>query len=158
MKKLARIAFVFLAVMAMSCSSSNDDGGSSSDEMYLRWTQGGTSYDIADPGTISSLSTVITASQGTDASMRMLSLWMPNNATVGTHPIVYNSGSQTDVYSANLSIGSDIMVDSASGTINITSIDADYIKGTFSFTGTDFDGQTYTITNGSFRAYSPSGN
>ena len=157
MKKLARIAFVLVAIMGMSCSS-DDDAGSSSDEMYLRWTQGGTSYDIEDPATVSSLSTVITASQGTDASMRMLSLWMPNNATVGTHPIVHSNGSQIDVYSANLSIGSDVMVDSASGTITITSIDDEYIKGTFSFTGTDADGLPYTITNGSFRAYSPTDN
>ena len=157
MKKLARIAFGFLAVMAIGCSSSDDNGGSSSDEIYLRWTEGGTSYDIEDVQTGTSLATAISGYQGIDDSFRGMTLWMPNNPTLGSHPLVYDNGSEVDIYSADFAKG-DIAIGALSGTINITSLDSEYIKGTFSFSGTGSDGETYTITNGSFRAYSPSGN
>lgn len=36
--------------------------------------------------------------------------------------------------------------------MTITEVNADVIKGTFSFTSPDGDGNTITVTNGTFRA------
>lgn len=151
MKKIASLITVLLIAMTVSCSK-DDNNNTTNDELYLRFTTNGTAYDIADPETLTSLSTAIDAQQGADASMRRVTLFIPNDATVGTHDIT-DEPSNVDAYGAVYYQGNDITVAGTSGTLTITSKDADYVKGTFTFSGVDgTTGDPYTVTIGSFRA------
>jgi hypothetical protein len=47
--------------------------------------------------------------------------------------------------------GSEI-VDASLGTMVITEVGEDFVEGTFSFSGTNNNGTTATVTNGRFRA------
>ena len=145
---------LFCAALTLSCSNDDDNNNNNNDDLYMRYTVNGTDVEITDPETLTSLSTLIRGEEGMDDTYRAVSLWIPNDATVGSHPIEPNNGSQIDIYSAIYSTGSDIAADATVGTLNITDLDADYIEGTFSFTA-EQDGTTYTVTDGEFRAYSP---
>lgn len=55
------------------------------------------------------------------------------------------------LYSADVWIADEV-IDASSGTLVITELGDGYVKGTFSFTATNDEGTTATITNGTFRA------
>lgn len=151
MKALKKLAV--LLVLAVTSSlfvncSSDGDGGSSSDTFYLKYKINGISVEVSDPSVINSLSKSIT---GFTTNGKSLTLYMPLTVSTGTHTIV-DEPSNVDVYGASYSdFETEVASDNETGTITITQVNADVIKGTFSFTGTN-EGATYTITEGEFRA------
>lgn len=83
-----------------------------------------------------------------------LSLWMPVTPTVGSHAITDDTPTDTNLgtlHNASFYVGDDTY-DGVSGTLVITELTSDIVKGTFSFVAEDFNGATVTASNGSFRA------
>lgn len=143
-----------MAAITISCSS-DSDGGSSSDELFMKFKVNGTQYNYGDDDvqTLQSLSTNVMVLGDDSDNFTTLSLWMPNNKTTGAHPIVDDLANLETTYQAHYG-NADLSVDGTSGTMNITSITTEFIEGTFNFTGTDAEtGDTYNVTEGSFRAY-----
>jgi hypothetical protein len=111
-------------------------------------------YDF-DPETITSLQKLIAGDQEVATVFTRLSLWMPVTPTVGSHAITDDTPTDANIgtlHNADLWIG-DATYTATSGTLVVTEIDSEYIKGTFSFTGDDGNGVTISVTNGSFRAF-----
>lgn len=79
------------------------------------------------------------------ASQETMSINMPENITAGT----YSLEMFTD-YFATYSSFEGASAASDAGTLKITSNTGGWIKGTFSFTGTNMDDNPMTITNGEF--------
>ena len=149
MKKLMKLSFVLVAAMFFSCSDDDNNGGGSGNQ-YLRFTAQGNDYDL-NPETLSSLETIIFGFEGDGTDYRRVSLWMPNDVTVGSHEIQNTALGYTASYETG-----DIVANATSGTLVVTSNDGNIIKGTFSFTAEGSDGEgTYEVTNGSFRADAP---
>ena len=156
MKNLLKLSVILVATLFMGCSNddnnNNGGGGNEGDEIYMKFTAEGSNFNIAGPATLSSLSTTITAYQGMDATFIRVGLWMPNDVTVGTYAITNepNADFSAEYYSG------DMTAEATTGTLVITSIGAEYIKGTFTFTAVGLGGEgTFEVTNGTFRAYSP---
>jgi len=76
-----------------------------------------------------------------------LTVSFKEDITPGTYTITGNVA--TDVVQAIYS-KDDVKFKATSGSVTITSITADHIKGTFQFVGTDETGGTHTITAGTF--------
>jgi hypothetical protein len=154
MKKIATMAVLFVAALTFSCSS-DDDGGNNNnnDELFMNYKVNGVahSYDETQMSTLRTLNTLMISLGDEADNFRSLRLFVPNDKTEGTHTVTY-APSDVDAYQASYGT-EDLSVDGTSGTINITHIDADFIEGTFNFTGVDGStGDTYTITDGEFRA------
>jgi hypothetical protein len=154
MKKIASLLVLCVATLTVSCSSDSDGGSSTSEELFMKFKVNGVQYNYGDNDvqTIQSLSTDIFV-LGDDADdFRNLNLYVPNDKTEGSHTITYDP---SNVAAYQASYGTDQLdVDALTGTINITNIDAEFIEGTFSFSGLESTtGDPYTITEGSFRAY-----
>lgn len=145
-----------VAVLTFSCSSS-DSGGS--DSTYIRFkVNGGAQINLVDPGTITSMMASISATEDLGADIRSIIFTVPVDVTVGAHDITDASPSELTAYSVNYSLG-DVFVNATSGSMSITNIGAEYMEGTFNFTGVDAStGETYTITEGAFRAHKPTAN
>lgn len=86
-----------------------------------------------------------TISATNTASQESISLTLPETITPGTYPLALF----TEYYANYLSFTGDGFA-SDSGTITITSHTGGWIKGTFSFTGEDFDDNVGNVTNGEF--------
>lgn len=86
-----------------------------------------------------------TISATNTASQESISLTLPETITPGT----YSLELFTQYYANYLSFTGDGFA-SDSGTITITSHTGGWIKGTFSFTGEDFDDNVGNVTNGEF--------
>ena len=100
----------------------------------------------------------ISATEDLGADIRSIIFTVPVDVTVGAHDITDASPSELTAYSVNYSLG-DVFVNATSGSMSITNIGAEYMEGTFNFTGVDAStGETYTITEGAFRAYKPTAN
>jgi hypothetical protein len=99
---------------------------------------------------INSLAKSIT---GNDADTgKVVTLFTPLDVANGTHSIT-DEPSNVDSYAGSFSdFNEDVYTDNETGTMIITEVNADVIKGTFSFTGDDGNGGTITVTEGSFRA------
>ncbi|HET8809799.1 MAG TPA: DUF6252 family protein [Flavobacteriaceae bacterium] len=122
---------------------------------FISFDTGGSSYSF-EAYTADSQSRLIRGEEGTGDTYTSISLWMPLDVTEGTHSIVDAPGGDLEAYTANYtSVGEDLNVDATSGTLEITAITAEYIEGTFTFTGTDGTGNEVEITNGEFKAPIP---
>ncbi|PZR19145.1 MAG: hypothetical protein DI539_14990 [Flavobacterium psychrophilum] len=82
------------------------------------------------------------------ASQEFLTLNLPEDITPGTYALETFS----DYYATYLGF-SGTSIPSDSGTITIISHTDGSIKGTFSFSGEDFDGNPHSITNGEFNIH-----
>lgn len=153
MKNFKFVLLAIVAVLTFSCSSSSSG---SSDSTYIRFkVNGGAQINLVDPSTITSMMASISASEDLGTDIRSIFFTIPVDATTGTHSITDASGSDLTAYSVDYSFGN-IYVTGASGTFKITSIGAEYMQGTFNFSGVDSDtGATYTITDGTFKVYKP---
>ncbi|MCA6422830.1 MAG: hypothetical protein IM568_08450 [Flavobacterium sp.] len=155
MKKLSFLFFVLLSIGIIGCSSDDDSsgGGNQDNSVYIRFTLNGEEYDF-DPETLTSLRTLILGDEEVNNVYTRISLWMPEEPSLGTHTISDDFPSDANLatlYSANVWIGEEV-IDASSGVLVITELGDEYVKGTFSFTGTNDEGTTATVTNGSFRA------
>ncbi len=148
--KKAAMLIVLVAVSAVSFNCSSDSGSSSSSDFYLKCKVNGTWVEFADPMVINSLAKSIT---GNDADTgKVVTLFTPLAVANGTFSIT-DEPSNVDSYAGSFSdFNEDVYTDNETGTMIITEVNADVIKGTFSFTGDDGNGGTITVTEGSFRA------
>lgn len=153
MKILKKIMFFAIAIFALALSSScNSDDSPKENQIesdFIKFKYKGTSYTF-DTGYQTSLTLDIIGSEGIDNAYKQIALWMPKDATVGSHSIVDDLSNMETTYQASFTFMPDINnVRATSGTINITVNDSKKLEGTFNFSGTK-DGQTIEITEGSF--------
>ena len=154
MKNLKKL--VLLAVMVISscllvnCSSdsSSNNGGGTSGTFYLKFKVNGTSVAFQNPDVINSLSKAI---NGYTTSEKSLTLYLPLNVTTGSYTITHEPSNENSYGASYVDFANDESSDNETGTLIVTEVNADVIKGTFSFTGTN-QGTTYSITDGEFRA------
>lgn len=156
MKKLSYLFLVLFSLSFIACSSddnsSGDGGGDNS--LYIKYTVNGVNYEF-EPATITSLQKLIMGEQEINSVYNRISLWMPVTPTVGSHAITDETPNDTNLetlHNAELWVG-DATYTATSGTLVVTEMDNEYLKGTFTFTGEDENGATVSVTNGSFRAY-----
>lgn len=152
MKKLSYLFLVLFSISFIACSS-DSSSSSNGDQLYIKFTVNGVNYDL-EPETITSLQKLISGSQEVNTIFTRLSLWMPVMPTVGSHAITDDAPSDSNIatlHNADLWVGDDTYT-ATTGTLVVTEIDNEYIKGTFTFTGDDGNGVMVTVTNGSFRA------
>lgn len=149
MKKIIGLLTV-LTLILVGCSSDSEGSSNNNYETYIKFKINGQSYNY-EPETIVSLKTLVHGYTGNDNTLKRISLWMPNEIKKGTFTIT-DTPSDEDTYNASYtSEDESIYIDGTSGTITITSVSDDYIKGTFSFNGSN-EGTTVNITNGEFKA------
>ena len=149
-KLVVLVVLVVFSSLLVNCSSdsSSNNGGSSTDTFYLKFKVNGTAVDFQDPSVINSLSKAL---NGYTTNEKSLTLYFPLNVTTGTFTIT-DEPSNVDVYGVNyVNFANDESSDNETGSVTITQVDANVIKGTFSFTGVN-NGVTYTISEGEFRA------
>lgn len=152
MKKLSFLFLVLFSLSFVACSS-DDSSGSSDSELYLKFTVNGVNYDF-DPETLTSLQKLIMGYKETNAITTRLSLWMPVTPTVGSHTITDDTPTDANIatlHNAAFYVGDDTY-EAISGTLVVTELTTDIVKGTFSFVAEDINGVTVTVSNGSFRA------
>lgn len=155
MKKLSYLFLVLFSLSFIACSSDDDSSGDGGeDSLYIKYTVNGVNYDF-EPATITSLQKLIMGEQEINSVYNRISLWMPVTPTVGSHAITDETPNDTNLetlHNAELWVG-DSTYTATSGTLVVTEMDSEYLKGTFTFTGEDENGATVSVTNGSFRAY-----
>ncbi|MDI1316974.1 hypothetical protein [Flavobacterium sp.] len=156
MKKIKLVLVAIVAVLTFSCSSDSSSSNNNNDSTYIKFKVNGTQVNLIEPSTITSLMASISASEDLGTDIRSIFFTIPVDVTLGAHAITDASPSDLTAYSVNYSLG-DTYVTATSGTMTVTSIGAEYMEGTFSFTGVD-NGTTYNITEGAFRAYKPTSN
>lgn len=149
MKSLKKLFVLVVLVMASSlfvnCSSNN----SSSSSYYLKCKVNGTLVQFDDPYVINSMSKSLTASS--ESNGKVISLYFPLGVTTGTFSIT-DEPSNVNAYGGTYSdFKNDEYSANEIGTVTITEVNANVIKGTFSFTGVN-NNVTYTITEGEFKA------
>ncbi len=152
MKKILLV--IFAATILFACSdddnSDTNNGGNGNDEIFITFKANGTSYTM-EPASSTSLKFRVSADQGLNSAYRDITLVMPVEYSLGAHTIT-DAPSDLEAYEASYSQG-DVTIDGTSGALTITSLNEDYIEGTFNFTGNDSNGNSFNITDGSFRAY-----
>ena len=154
MKKFLSILLVVVSASFIGCSSDDSSNGGSEEALFLKFTYNGQQFNL-EPATITSLQKLIIGNEEVNNVQTGLSLWMPENPSVGSYTITDETPSDANLstlHNASLSIG-DSMFEASTGTLVITQITDDYISGTFSFSGTDENGVSAAVTNGSFKAY-----
>lgn len=154
MKKITAILFMLCFFTLSSCSSDDSSPSNEDTELYIKFSADGQQYSF-EPETITSLKKLIMGLKFENNVVSRISLWMPTNPTIGTHAFV-NAAESDEIfdlpYTADFWLGEEVY-DATSGEFTITDIDDEYIKGTFSFIGTNSDGATIIVSNGTFRAY-----
>lgn len=147
------LAVLFIALTAVSCSEDDvlpltleEELG----ELRIDFKYNGASYHMANPITTNSTYKEVDAAIGSGTSYKRMTFLMPLNPTVGIHfigpPVDDNAYS---VYYISEGNNVDMLADS--GTINITTVTDDYVKGTFTFSGPNGP-VTVNVTEGVFLA------
>lgn len=145
------LAVFFIAITAVSCSDDEipplfiDELG----DVHMKFLYNGTTYNSPNPLTFNLGNKTIDATYGSGSNQRRITLFMPLNPTVGTH--FMTEPLNNDSYGAYFISGSTVDMVSDSGTMTITHVTDDYVKGTFTFSGQN-GAVTVSITNGSFLA------
>ena len=145
------LGLFLLVVTAISCTktTSVDDSGQTGGT-FIKFKQNNISYNLSNPIITELTNTKIDAFQGADANLVGITLYMPLDASVGTH-FMTDSPSDDETYGAYYVQGNSIDMLANAGIITITSITETTIAGTFSFSGLN-GSATVEITNGSFIA------
>ena len=153
MKKLSYLFLVLFSISFSGCSSDSSSSSNVDNDLYIKFTLNGLNYDL-EPETITSLQKLIAGDQDVNNIFTRLSLWMPVTPTVGSHPItdaIPTDANLGTLHNAELWMG-DATYDAISGTLVVTELTSDIVKGTFNFVAEDSNGVTVSVTNGSFRA------
>lgn len=149
MKILKKIMLSAIAVLALSLSFSCSNDSDSSSKDYIQFKYNGKTYTF-DTGYQTSLTLDLTGYSGEGNTLKKIDLWLPVNATEGSHTIVHDLSNIETTYQADFTFMPEIEnMDATSGTINITTHDSKKIEGTFNFSG-EVDGETIEITEGKF--------
>ncbi|MBF6641277.1 hypothetical protein IVB69_07280 [Flavobacterium sp. J49] len=148
--KKAAMLIVLAIAGAISFNCSSDSNSSASTNFYLKCKVNGTWVEFADPMVINSLAKSITGNNADNG--KVVTLFTPLNVATGTFTIT-DEPSNVNSYAGSFSdFNEEVYTDNETGTMVITEVNANVIKGTFSFTGDDGNGGTITVTEGSFRA------
>lgn len=156
MKKLSCLLFVLFSLSFVACSSddaASPDINNPDETLFIKYTLNGQQYDF-EPETLTSLQILVRGDGQVNGVYNSISLWMPTEPSVGSHPITDEFPTDSNIatlHNANVWVGDEI-VDASSGTMVITEVGDEYVEGTFSFSGTNDNGTTANVTNGSFRA------
>lgn len=107
-----------------------------------------------EPYTLTTLQRHIIGEENINDMYHRISIWTPVTPTVGGHEV--SDATPTDanldtLYSITFYVD-DRTYTANQGTISITEVSNQFIKGTFICTGTDDTGAPFTITDGSFKA------
>jgi hypothetical protein len=151
-KKIKFFAIPLVVLLFSVFTGCSSDDSNSSDNLFIKFTHDGVQYNFIDPYTATSLSKNIRYFQGSDDTFIDISLWMPLVSELGTFAIT-DTPFDVDTYNASFRLGENLNLDATSGSITITSVNSEYIQGTFTFSGTSYEGEEVVVTNGSFRAY-----
>ncbi|MBV7269944.1 hypothetical protein [Winogradskyella luteola] len=159
MKKLKLNLLALLVIIGVgmsSCSSDDDPSGSQEPETFIRFSVDGVDFAYEDNiATVESNNITINGQNGLseDDDYSFMSIWFPLGFTTGTYDFSGDFFQEGD-YKLNAEINSlDVDDWATSGSVNITSIGSEFIRGTFTATVPSDDGGTITIENGEFKAY-----
>ena len=145
---LLMVVFVFTTLSCSNSESPSLDGVPAG--LYVQFKSNGTQYTLHDPVTLDLSNKKIDGLQGEGADLVSITLYMPLDPTIGTH-FMTDSPSDNATYGAYFTLGNSVDIIANAGVITITSITADYISGTFSFSGLN-GSAVVEVTNGSFVA------
>lgn len=140
---------LLLGLPFTSCSSDDDSSDNTNNTgYYINFKLNGEQINITGEDNVYVANTLAKGIIGDDVTnQHFIRLFVPLDVTTGTFII---TGSVADDYTATYTDG-EFSTDNESGTITITEVNADVIRGTFSFTG-EFNGENMSITDGEFRA------
>ena len=151
MKSIKFFALFLIGITVISCTKSTlvedtiPTGGT-----FIKFNQSNMSYTLNNPIITDLSNTKIDAFQGSDASLVSITLYMPLDATIGTH-FMTDDPSDDNTYGAYYIQGNNVDMLANAGIITITSITENAIEGTFSFSGLN-GSAIVEVTNGSFIA------
>lgn len=117
---------------------------------FFRATVDGNLINFANVTVFALLDTYRIAGTNVNNSM---SISVPNTITAGTYPIGEDLDGVTAGYIPGM--GTDAYYSLPGGSLTIQSVGNGWIKGTFSYTAENFDGETVVVTQGSFNAQLP---
>lgn len=155
--KTLKLIFAFTFILGISsCSDSTDEDLGLSGEGSLTAKIDGSNFEALSVAVVATISNNVAAIQGSNSEGEYIRFHISNYNGVGTYT-TGNSISNTNsaMYGTiNPVISWVSTFDIGSGTIEITEEKDTAIKGTFSFTGINSDGNTTskTITEGKFNA------
>jgi Family of unknown function (DUF6252) len=155
MKALKKAIFLTLVALTLglsSCSKSdNTPVVPTPADNFIKFKYNGTVYNYT-PETLNSLKKNVMGTKGINGTLEMLNLWLPLNVVVGSHNIT-NEPSNEAAYCSVLTItpAGITSMSATTGSYTITLVDADYVEGTFQFSGSS-NGIAVQVTEGSFRA------
>lgn len=131
MKKI--VLFLIISLPFYACNSDDDSGVNTEEVNYsMSFKVDAITYDDILPETTVNTKTEIYGYQGMMDSFTSVTVYLPLNATEGTHPIT--SENTAESYNANYTFaGGGINADATTGTITVTHITDTYLEGTFSF-------------------------
>ncbi|WP_449533999.1 DUF6252 family protein [Flavobacterium sp.] len=141
---------VAVAMLTVNCSSSSD--GSSTSSFYLKCKVNGVSFISSDPFVINSMTKSITGQSDSEMVQETVNLYMPLNVAVGTYTITEEPSNVNSYGGSFHNYDTDRATLNATGTMIVTEVTADVIKGTFSFSSPDADDSMINVTEGTFRA------
>ena len=155
MKNLFYLLVAVFTLSLTSCWSDDDSSNDPEDELYIRFNLNGEQKEYMDPATITSDRKLILGDNQGSSDNGKISLWMPADIETGTFTITDATSTASNLetlYSADIWMDDEV-IDASTGALVITELDDEYVKGTFSFSGTNDEGTSVTVTNGTFRAY-----
>ena len=159
MKKLKFNLLAVLVIIGLgmsSCSSDDDSNDAQELETFIRFSINGTNFQYENIATVESSNVTVNGQNGLseDDDYSFASIWFPLGFTAGTYDFSGDFFQDGD-YKLNFESNS-LNVDdwATSGSVTITSINSEFIRGTFTATVTDGDGGAVVIENGEFKAFS----
>lgn len=170
--KLSAILLMSLSVLSISCSSDSDGGGGSGPATggFIKAKVAGDNFQSDDMTTVGTYNSGAMVLQGTTLDGKSVTIQLyaiDGSLETGTYNM--NATNESDAYTGSLNYAAvnlstfttqsynSVNCENATGTLEITFIDATKIEGKFSFVGKEVkidetcDGATKNVTNGSFR-------
>lgn len=147
--KKAVMLLVVVVTSSLFVNCSSDSNNTNTGTFYLKCKVNGVLTEFTDPSVINSLSKSITGASA--APSEMVTLFMPLTVATGTFNITSEPSNVNSYGGSYSNFATDVYSDNETGTMTISQVDADVIKGTFAFTGTN-GGVVTTVTEGEFRA------
>ena len=155
MIKISTILIAFYLFKLKSCSSDKPVSVDETTVVYRKFFSHIINYIILQLKRLHLSKKLINGYIIANESIARLLLWMPVSPSIGTLQLQNLSATNSNIailYSGSFWLEDDVFLD-ITGSIPISAFDSDYIKGTFSCTGTTSDGATITISKGTFIMY-----
>jgi hypothetical protein len=170
--KFSAILLLSLSVLSISCSSDSDGGGGSGPATggFIKAKVAGANFQSDDMTTVGTYNSGAMVLQGTTLDGKSVTIQLyaiDGSLETGTYNM--NATNENDAYTGSLNYATvnlntfttqsynSLNCENATGTLEVTFIDATKIEGTFSFVGKEVkmdescNGATKNVTNGSFR-------